>query len=74
MINRPTPKVNEIWSHYKGTKVRIIGLGYHTETNEYLVCYTHDNSIWFRPLTVFMEVVKVSNIPNIWKPRFYREI
>jgi hypothetical protein len=52
-----------IYEHYKGHRYRVLGVGCHTETNEYFVVYgqisEHEGApdIWIRPHAMFVEQV-----------------
>jgi hypothetical protein len=54
------------YQHYKGKRYRVLGVGRHTETDEYLVVYVPlyehvgQPDIWVRPYEVFMETVEVN--------------
>ena len=55
-----------IYRHYKGNLYRVMGVGRHSETLEEFVVYIalYDgefgkNSIWIRPLGMFLENVEV---------------
>ena len=55
-----------IYRHYKGNLYRVMGVGRHSETLEEFVVYIalYDgefgkNSIWIRPLSMFLEDVEV---------------
>ncbi|AJE02237.1 DUF1653 domain-containing protein [Geobacter pickeringii] len=59
MHHEPTPG---LYRHYKGGEYRVIGTARHSETDELLVVYRclYDNdSLWVRPLAMFMETVVV---------------
>lgn len=50
----------EIWAiyeHYKGTKVKVLGECFHSETQEPMVIYMHleDGVTWVRPKKMFLE-------------------
>jgi hypothetical protein len=50
------------YRHYKGGEYRVIGTARHSETDELLVVYRclYDNdSLWVRPLAMFMEKVTI---------------
>ena len=60
------------YRHYKGGTYRVIGTARHSETDELLVVYRclYDNdSLWVRPLAMFMETVLVDGREV---PRFER--
>lgn len=59
MHQEPTPG---LYRHYKGGEYRVIGTARHSESEELLVVYRcrYDNdSLWVRPLAMFMETVSV---------------
>ena len=60
------------YRHYKGGNYQVIGTARHSETDEQLVVYRclYDNdSLWVRPLAMFMETVLVDGREL---PRFER--
>jgi hypothetical protein len=61
---RRLPQVGDVYTHFKGMKVYIVALAYHTETNECLVVYRHEDTIWARPLEMFLSEVDKSKYPN----------
>jgi len=68
----PTAAEPGRYRHYKGGEYEVIGTARHSETGELLVVYRclYDNdSLWVRPLTMFMEVVVVAGQEV---PRFTR--
>ncbi len=51
-----------LYRHYKGGQYRVMGVARHSETDETLVVYRclYDNdSLWVRPLFMFLERVLV---------------
>lgn len=57
------------YRHYKGGEYQVIGTARHSETDERLVVYRclYDNdSIWVRPLAMFVETVGIEgrNVPR----------
>ena len=52
-------EIGGVYKHYKGTKVKILGEGFHSETLEPLVIYLHleDGVIWVRPKKMFSEKI-----------------
>ena len=50
-----------IYEHYKGTKVKVLGECFHSETEEPMVIYMHleDGATWVRPKQMFLENVKI---------------
>jgi len=58
------------YQHYKGKFYQVIGVATHSETLEILVVYQKlydDNSLWVRPLAMFIENVEVAGVEV---PRF----
>lgn len=65
IYDRPIPKKGERYSHFKlGKIVTVIGISRHTETEELTVVYRYENSIWNRPLSMFMSEVDREKYPN----------
>lgn len=60
------------YRHYKGGEYQVLGTARHSETGEQLVvyrcCYDND-SLWVRPLAMFMESVVIDGREV---PRFAR--
>ncbi len=60
------------YRHYKGGEYQVVGTARHSETGELLVVYRclYDNdSLWVRPLEMFLENVTVD---GVCVPRFRR--
>ncbi len=57
-------EIGEIYKHYKGTKVKVLGECFHSETMEPLVIYIHleDGVSWARPKDMFLEDVIVDEV------------
>jgi hypothetical protein len=50
------------YRHYKGNSYEVIGIAFHSETEEEMVVYRKlygDGSLWVRPLGMFVEDVLV---------------
>lgn len=64
-----------LYRHYKGNEYNVLGVGCHTETNEYYVVYSPVQEkeglpkFWLRPYEMFMETVGVDGKET---PRFQR--
>jgi hypothetical protein len=56
-------EIGVIYEHYKGTKIKVIGLGFDSESLQPLVFYIHleDGVMWARPQKMFLESVKLNN-------------
>lgn len=54
-------EIGAIYKHYKGTKVKVLWEGFHSETLEPLVIYMHleDGVVWVRPKKMFLEVITI---------------
>ena len=65
VFNIPTIE-SGLYEHYKGNKYRVLGVGRHTEVDEYFVVYsplipkTGAPAIWLRPHSMFIEMVEVN--------------
>lgn len=63
------------YRHYKGNEYEVVGVGCHTETNEYFVIYKpiyeHDGqpNIWVRPYDMFVESIIIDGLTI---PRFIK--
>lgn len=60
------------YRHYKGGEYEVIGIARHSESDEQLVvyrCLYDNNSLWVRPLPMFIEKVFCE---GRWVPRFFR--
>lgn len=57
-------EIGAVYRHYKGTKVKVIGECFHSETEEPMIIYIHleDGSTWVRPREMFLENVIVYGI------------
>ena len=58
MNNRPSPGR---YRHYKGGEYEVVGTARHSESDELLVvyrCLYDNNSLWVRPLEMFMDSVE----------------
>ncbi|MGH1463136.1 MAG: DUF1653 domain-containing protein [Neptuniibacter sp.] len=48
------------YRHYKGPEYEVLNIARHSETDEWYVVYRQcygDESVWIRPLTMFIETV-----------------
>ena len=53
------------YRHFKGRIYEVIAIAKHSETLEEMVVYKHDNDIWVRPYSMFIEKVDKEKYPNI---------
>lgn len=54
-----------IYQHYKGKNYRVLDIGMHSESEEWMVIYeclypNEISSIWIRPLSMFLESILVN--------------
>lgn len=50
----------EVWKHFKGFELTILGFAKHSETLEDMVIYEHDGGTWVRPKEMFIKPDDVS--------------
>ena len=53
-------KVGQKYRHFKGHVSTILNIAIHSETLEKLVIYEHDDTVWARPLSMFLDKEDVS--------------
>lgn len=55
-------EIGGIYKHYKGTKVKVLGEAFDSESLELVVIYIHleDGVIWVRPKKMFLETITVN--------------
>ena len=63
--DRRLPQIGDVYIHFKGMKVYVVDLAYHTETNEPLIIYKHGDTSWARPLEMFLSKVDKNKYPDI---------
>jgi len=54
------PEPTQLYQHFKGDFYLIMGVGRHTETGEWMVCFREASAgvYWFRPLSMWNEEVE----------------
>lgn len=71
--DRPLPQEGEVWRHFKGNEVKVVGIAQHTEWNTLSVVYTYNGKLFNRPLDMFMSEVDREKYPDAFqKYRFER--
>ena len=64
-FDRPLPVAGQKYRHFKlGKIVTIVGISRHTETEEVTVVYQYEDSIWNRPIEMFMSEVDREKYPD----------
>lgn len=63
---RRLPQRGDIYRHFKGHLITVIGIAMHTESEEPLVIYhCHNGLITARPLDMFLQPVDKEKYPNV---------
>jgi len=67
-------KVGKTYKHFKGHIVKVISIAKHTETEEMLVIYEHDKTIWARPYDMFNSLVDKEKYPDVDQKYRFEEV
>lgn len=63
--DRPLPIPGQKYRHFKiGKIITVIGISRHTESEEVTVVYQYEDTIWNRPLDMFMSEVDRDKYPD----------
>ena len=76
-MERPVPKPNEVYRHFKGKEYEVIAIGKHSETLEEMVVYKAlygNGDIWIRPLDMFTIKLDKEKYPDINQEYRFEEI
>ena len=65
ICGRRLPEIGDVYKHFKGMRVLITTLAIHTETEEPLVVYLHDDTYYARPLKMFLSPVDKEKYPDV---------
>lgn len=64
--------IGQKYRHFKGHVSTVLNIAKHTESLEDLVIYEHDNTVWARPVSMFMDKEDISNRPDNVTGQKYR--
>ena len=53
------------YKHFKGHLIKVLEIATHTETEELMVVYEHDGTVWVRPYDMFVSKVDKEKYPDI---------
>jgi len=55
----------QVYRHFKGDLMEVIEVAKHTETEELMVVYEHNGTIWARPYDMFVSKVDKNKYPDV---------
>ncbi len=67
--------IGATYIHFKGFKIKVKDIALNSETLEEMIIYEHDNKLWARPISSFLDKKDISKRPdNITKQKYRFEI
>ena len=66
--------VGKTYRHFKGSLHKVIAIAKHSETEEELVIYNHDDQIWARPYDMFAGEVDHDKYPDVKQKYRFEEV
>lgn len=69
------PEIGKMYNHYKGGRYEVLSLAKHSETDEDLVIYksVHFGSIHARPLSMWFETIRLSELEHVQRFSLHNE-
>jgi hypothetical protein len=70
-------KINHIYKHFKGNYYLVVDLAHDSETKKIMVVYRRlysDNSLWVRPLDMFLSEVDKEKYPFVKQKYRFEEV
>ena len=67
-------EVGKKYRHFKGNIMKVLYIAKHSETEELLVIYEHNNVIWARPYDMFNSLVDKEKYPNVTQEYRFEEV